>query len=182
VRVLDAGTRLLRTAASFVNDFAPRRRADRERLEALLVEQRAWARTASEAYDRVTGEVPEDSLRILFVRAKLQAIRHEELLAQMLAQLGMGRRRDERVPTLALDLPRGGREDGGREALVRALAAATVACEGWRALTEIGAAAESEALSRALLGASQAIGNQPEEQRQLASDALLVCTVEQALR
>jgi hypothetical protein len=179
VRVLDASTRVLSTAAGYVNELAPRRRADRTVVEDLVLEQRGWARNASRAFDRVTQEVRDDSMRTLFVRAKLQAIRHEELLVQLLEQLGSRRREDEdRLPVVDVELPaaREAGTDGGREALARALAAATLACDGWRALTEVGAVAESVKLSEALIAASRWVGKEPEEHRDLARDALLVCT------
>jgi hypothetical protein len=180
--VLNAGSRALNVAADYVSEIVPRRRVRRSALELLVLEQLAWAQAGTDALERVAGEIDDGGLRVQLVRAKLQSIRHGETLTQLLGRLGARMHRPDQMPRVEPAStdghPRAGRV---RHDLARALSCAEQQADGWRALAQIAAGADSEAVAMALAGACEIVGTEAEEQVALLRDAVIRRTTDTVL-
>ena len=85
---------------------------------------------------------------------------------------------DDRLPTVT---PLGVPADGARPALAAALSIVAQAAASWRAIVEIGAGAEDDAVAEALIRAAEEVGAEPEESLQFLRERLVHETVEGVL-
>ena len=183
VSVIQVGTKALGRAAEYVSELAPRRRVDHRALEALVVEQLAWAHAASEAYDRTVAETENGEMRMQLVRFKLATVKESEVLAELLRAIGGRVPSEERMtpPSPASVRERPG-PAAAREGLAHTLTIAVQSAEGWRVLDRVATYAAPDRIAKAIQSAGTAVGDGPTEQVEFLRDALLAKSVEAVLR
>jgi hypothetical protein len=171
--VLDAGGRALNAAAGYVGELAPRHPVEPGMLERLVLEQLAWTKCGETAYEQAIEAVHADRLRMQLVHAKLRNVREQEVLSQLVRDIG-ARPPGEMPTTRPVSVGGDGHASPEpRHSLASALSIAVQSAEGWRAMAAVAGRAHPDHIAQALWRACEAVGNEPREQVEVLAGAIL---------